>query len=297
MRITSNDTSDLLAAINTIRQQQNQQIEQLSTGKRVNQPSDDPAAAAMATQDTAYSAQEDAFLSNVSGLTSQLQTIDSTLSSVITNLNQAISLGVEGGTGTMNASDQQAIADQVSQIQQTVLGLANLSYQGNYVFAGTATQAPAFSADPTSASGVTYNGNDQVNEVEVAEKLTIPVNVPGDQIFTSPNGNVFQSLSDLATALQNGQTDAIQSATTEVTNALNQVSSQRVFYGNTLNVLGTDQNFLNQEQTQWAQQENNLVGADTATTITNLLTSQTAYQATLTAVSKVMQTSLLDYLK
>lgn len=296
MRIASNETADLLAAMNTIQQQQQQYIEELSTGKRVNEPSDDPTAAALEAEDTATSSLEDAYVSTGNSLTSQLQTIDSALSSVVSNLQQAITLGTEGSTGTMNTSDLQSLAEQVTQIQQSVLSVANLSYQGNYVFAGTATQTAPFSADSSSSSGVTYNGNDQVNQVQVAENSTIAVNVPGDQIFTSSDGNVFQSLSDLTTALQDGNSDAIQSATTEVQNAYNVVNSQRVFYGNTVDVLGTDQSFLNQEQLQWAQQQNDLVGADAATTITNLLSSQTAYQETLEAVSKVSQTSLLDYL-
>jgi flagellar hook-associated protein 3 FlgL len=297
MRITSNNTADLLAAINTTRQQQQQAIEQLSTGKRVNRPSDDPSASALLAQDVARTSQEDAFLRNITSLTSQLQTIDSSLSSVVSELSKAISLGVEGSTGTMNASDQQAEANQVRLIQQGILGLANLTYQGNYVFAGTATQTAAYSADPAPSSGVKYNGNDQVNYVTIAENRTVAVNMPGDQLFSSPGYDVFQSLNDLATALDAGQTDAIQSATTALRSAFDHVNSQRVFYGETLSVLSSDQTFVNQEQLQWAQHENNLVGADMSTTITNLLNSQTAYQATLSAVSKVVQTSLLDYLK
>ncbi len=297
MRIASSDTADLLAAMNTLRAQQNQEIEQLSTGKRVNRPSDDPSVSALLTEVATHNTQDDAFLRNVSGITSQLQTVDSSLSSVLTNLTTAISLGVEGATGTMNSTNQQTLASEVRQIQQTILAVANLTYQGAYVFSGTATKTAAYTVDQRTTSGVKYNGNEQVNQVEIANNRTIAVNVPGDQIFSNANGDVFQSLSDLATALDKGDATAIQTAVTSVRSAYDQVSTQRVFYGDAVNVLSSDQEFLNQEQLQYAQQQNTLAGADTATTVTGLVMSQTAYQATLSAVSKVMQTSLLDYLK
>jgi len=297
MRIASSDTADLLAAMNSLRAQQNQEIEQLSTGKRVNRPSDDPSVSALLAEVATHNTQDDAFLRNVSGITSQLQTVDSSLSSVLTNLTTAISLGVEGATGTMNSTNQQTLASEVRQIQQTILAVANLTYQGAYVFSGTATKTAAYTVDPTTTSGVKYNGNEQVNQVEIANNRTIAVNVPGDQIFSNANGDVFQSLSDLATALDNGDATVIQTAVTSVRSAYDQVSTQRVFYGDAVNVLSSDQEFLNQEQLQYAQQQNTLAGADTATTVTDLVMSQTAYQATLSAVSKVMQTSLLDYLK
>jgi flagellar hook-associated protein 3 FlgL len=297
MRIASNSTADLLSAINTLRQQQDKLIEQLSTGKRVNDPSDDPSASSLMVQNTAGTIEDDAYLSNVSTLTSQLQTIDSSLSSVITNLQQAITLGTEGATGTTNSTDQQTLAAEVEQIKQSVLAAANLTYQGEYVFSGTATSAAPYSADASASSGVKYNGNDQVNEVEIATGRTIAVNVPGDQIFSASGADVFQALTDLATALTNGDTTGIQTATAEVQTAYNQVNQQRTFYGNAVNTLSSDETFLNNQVTQYASQENTLVGADTATTVTSLVTTQTAYQATLSAVSKVVQTSLLDYLK
>lgn len=297
MRIASSETAELLTSMNTLKQQQNTLIEQLSSGKRVNRPSDDPSVSALLAQVATSNTEDDAFLRNVSGVTSQLQTINSSLSSVLTNLTTAITLGTEGATGTMNSTNQQTLATQVQQIQQTILSVANLTYQGQYVFSGTATNTPAYTADATASSGVKYTGNDQVNQVEIAGNRSVAMNVPGDNIFSNQNGNVFQSLSDLATVLNNGDATAIQTATAAVRSAYDQVSSQSVFYGNAVNVLSSDQSFLNQQQTEYAQQQNTLEGADTATTITELVTSQTAYQATLSAVSKVMQTSLLDYLK
>ncbi len=297
MRIASSNTADLLASMNTLRTQQNQLIEQLSTGKRVNRPSDDAPAASLLAQMQTRNTEDDAYVANVGSLTAEMQTIDSSLSSVVTDLSQAITLGVEGATGTSNATNQATLANEVRQIQQGILAVANLTYQGKYVFAGTATSTKPYTADATTTSGFRYDGNSQVNQVEIAANRSVAVNVPGSQLFSASGADVFQALTDLATALDGGQSTAIATATAAVRTAYDQVNSARAFYGDTVNVLSADNSFLEQEQLQFSQQQTALVGADTATTITELVTTQTAYQGTLSAVSKVLQTSLLEYLK
>lgn len=122
-------------------------LKQVSTGLRVNQPSDDPAAAANYDTSLAASANVDQYTKNVTALTSQLQTADSALASVVTSLNSAISLGYEGGTGTSSTADRQAIADQVQGILSNVVAQGNASYQGVYLFGGSATStAPVVQA-------------------------------------------------------------------------------------------------------------------------------------------------------
>jgi len=149
MRVNPNITADILTAIWQTQEQENTALQQVSTGRRVNVPSDDPAAAAALVGNLTSSAQNDQYLQNTSSVEGMLQTADSTLSSVVSVLNQAISLGVQGANGTLSPSDQQGIAQQVIGIQSQVLQLANTSYQGIYIFAGTATTTPPFVADPS----------------------------------------------------------------------------------------------------------------------------------------------------
>src|SRR3984957_15344659 len=149
MRVNPNYTPDILADLWQSQAQEQTAIEQLSTGKRVNLPSDDPAAAAADVQNQALQSQNDQYLQNTTNLEGSLQTADSTLSSVVTALNQAISLGVQGGNGGMSPTQQQAIAQQVQAIQSQVVQLANTSYQGSYLFGGTTTQTPPFALDST----------------------------------------------------------------------------------------------------------------------------------------------------
>jgi flagellar hook-associated protein 3 FlgL len=296
IRINPDQAPDLLVAIAMNRQSQNSALQQISTGRSVNQLSDNPAAAAQVVLNHVQSSQDSQYLTNISALTSQGQTIDSTLNSAVLALNKAISLGVEGANGTLSNTDRQAVASQLIGIRDQVLGLANTTYQGNYVFAGTATSTQPFVLDSTQADGVKYNGNAGVNSAQIAPGQTIALNLPGNQIFTNPSGDVLGALNGLITALQNNS--GLAAANTNLSQAFSQLSTQRVFYGNALQQLQSSQTFLNTDKVQLATQENSLVGVDLATSITNLEQAGVATNAILSATGQILSTlNLLNYLK
>lgn len=130
--------------------------EQVSTGLRVNQLSDDPSASANMVTSLAASANVDQYTSNVSYLLPQLQSADSALSSIVTALNSAITDGTEGANGSVTAAQRQGIASQVASVLSTIVAQANTSYAGVHVFGGSETSTPPFvaaSTTYTSANG------------------------------------------------------------------------------------------------------------------------------------------------
>ena len=297
MRVNPNFTPNILTELFLTQSQEQTTLQQIASGKLINMPSDNPAGAAALVQNLAEQNSTDQFLHNTSSVEGLLQTADSTLSSVVEALNKAISLGVQGGTGTVSLEDQQQIAQEVQGIQSQVLQLANVSYQGNYVFAGTATTTVPFTANPAAPDGVTYNGNNNTNTVEIAEGRYVQTNLAGAQIFQGAGGDVMGSLQQLVTALQSGDVTSIGNATTQLGTALNYVSQQRVFYGNTINQLTSNQTFLQQEQVNLQSQENTLDAVNMAQAATNLSQDQVTQNATLAALAKILPVTLLDYLK
>jgi flagellar hook-associated protein 3 FlgL len=295
MRVNPNPLPDLIAALAQTQQQINIDLQQVSSGKSVNVPSDNPAAAAILERNAGQTSEADQFLRSIGSIQGEVQTADSTLSSVVTALQRAISLGVEGANGTLNDADRAAIATEVQGIQSQLISLANLTYQNSFIFAGTNTQTAPYVLDATSSSGVTYTGNSGVNQVTVGSHFSLQTNLPGSQLFSAPGADMFQSLQDLITGLQNGT--GIDTAVNEVDAAYSHINSQRVFYGNAINQLNSQQTFLNSQTTQLAQQQNDLGGADLTAAITSLVNAQTTRQATLEAVGRVGQTDLFDFLK
>lgn len=294
MRVNPNPYPDLLAALDQTQQSINIDLQEIASGQSVNVPSDNPAASALLVQNSAQTSEADQFLRSIGSIQAEMQSADSTLNTVVTTLQRAISLGVEGANGTLNDADRAAIANEVQGIQSQLISLANLSYQGNFVFGGTANQTAPYVADANSPSGVDYVGNVGVNQVTVGTTLSVQTNLPGSQIFSTPGTDMFQAVQDLVTSLQTNTN--ISGAVAEVNTAYNFINTQRVFYGNGINQLSSETTFLNGETTQLAQQQNTLGAADLTAVISNLENAQVARQAALEAVGGTSRTNLFNFL-
>jgi flagellar hook-associated protein 3 FlgL len=299
MRVNPNFSADMVNLLNYAQQAQDNAAQELSTGRRVNQPSDDPAAEAAMVQENSLSAAVDQYTANSDSLTDVLNTGDSTLSSVVTLLQRAVTLGVEGANGTNNQTDLNSIAAEVSTIQSQMLSLANTSYAGQYLFAGTATGTAPYVADPTTGA-ITYVGNGSQNKVQVGTGLSVATNLPGSSIFSQPNDpntTVFTALQSLITALQSGNSSGITAAEGQVSDSLNAVNTAQVFYGSTVDELTTNENYLAQEKLNITTYENTLVSADTATAAADAAQAQTVLTTTVAATAQIdQQVNLLTYL-
>ena len=297
MRVDANQSAALIADMQSSQQALSTAVSQLASGKRVAAPSDDPTAFGADLRSLAMGASNDRYTQNAQTAVSRAQLADSALSSVVTSLTQAVSIGTEGATGTTTSANRTALATEVQGLLANVLTQANLSSAGTSLFSGTATPVSAFSADPASSNGYTYNGNSGVNQTSIGTGLSVAANVPGDQIFLSASGNVFGSLNTLVTALQSGSASDISTATSAVSAAIAHVGQQRVLYSDTVSQADAQETYLSQETLSLSSQQSGLTDIDLSTAATNLTQAQTAHSAILAVAAKVLPVSLLDYLK
>jgi flagellar hook-associated protein 3 FlgL len=294
MRVNPNPTSDLLAALNRTRQEEEEALLELSSGRKVNQPSDDPAAAALLTDNYDRATFVSSYLSNITAVQAQMQTADSTFSSIETALQSALTVGTEAANGTLNAADRSAIAQELQGTQQQLLSLVNTAFQGRYLFSGTATDTRPFVADPGAPSGVRYEGNDAVNQISVGDGYEISVNQPGDRLFTALGHDMFLGLSNLIQAVQSNS--GYDAAIAGVRDAFDNILAQRVFYGNGIKQAQSQASYLNTAKLQLSEQENTLGGADIAAAASRLTNAETATNSTLSAMAGFSRLSLFDYL-
>ncbi|MGA3068666.1 MAG: hypothetical protein ABSD43_00405 [Terracidiphilus sp.] len=192
--------------------------EQLSTGLRVNQLSDDPAASANMVRSLAYSANVDQYTSNVSSVLPQMQTADSAISSIVTSLNFAVTLGTSGAGSAMLAANKQAIATQVQSVLSSVISQANASYQGVYVFGGSDSTTPPFvpaSTTYTSSQGSTASPLATTTALTAGSVTTISDATTGETMtFQAAAGATIATLqSAIASAVSAGTLSAGASAT------------------------------------------------------------------------------------
>src|ERR1700761_6554568 len=191
MRVNPNFIPDIESAVNQSQNVLNTALEVVATGKAVNQPSDDPTASAALVQNQIETANVDQYTQNVSGASSQVEAASSALSNVTSLLTQAVSDGTQGANGTTSTADLQSLAQEVQNVLNSVVSQANTSYQGSYIFGGTATTTTPFTPNAGSPSGYQYNGNTGQNSISVGDNQTVQVNLPGSQIFSNPSTDVL----------------------------------------------------------------------------------------------------------
>ena len=295
MRVNPDINTSLLLALDRANENQQKILNQLSSGLRIQTPSDDPAGAAALVEVQSQDATNQQYVSNANAMQTQMQAADSALNSVGLALQRAITLGVEGAsTATLSDSDRSAIANELSGINDQLEQLANSSLQGVYLFGGTSTGTAPFVADDSSASGITYQGNAKINQVEIGQNYWISANVPGSTIFGDASTGVFKAISDLISAVQSNT--GVGDATDEVSTAMKQVSASRVQYGNAMNQLTSSQGILSDVHVQLQQQINSLSATDVAQAASDLVTAETSRNAILQVIAKTNGMSLFDYL-
>jgi flagellar hook-associated protein 3 FlgL len=205
MRVDPFYVVNLSSALDQTQASQEQLSQELSSGLRVTSIGDDPVAAAQNVQLLNSISQDDSFTQTTSLAQGQLQVTDATLGSVVTQLNQALSLADQANNGTLNASDLKSISNQIAGIRDEVLSLANTNYQGQYIFGGSQTGGPPFTLDSsTSPATVAYNGDSDVNTIESPTGQSIQLNLPGNQVFTASAANVLGTLNNLVADYASG---------------------------------------------------------------------------------------------
>jgi len=201
-------------------------LQQVSTGLRVNQPSDDPAASANLVASLAASANVDQYTANVGSVLPQLQTADASISSVETTLNSAITVGISGANGTNTAANRQALASQVQGFLSDVIAQANTSFQGNYVFGGSATGAPPFVAASTSFASTQGSAGSPLapsTALTAGSVTTISDATTGDKmVFKAKTGDTVATLqAAIAGAVSAG---TLSAGTSAIINASGQLA-------------------------------------------------------------------------
>ncbi|RKR06090.1 flagellar hook-associated protein 3 FlgL [Kushneria sinocarnis] len=286
---------------------------QLSTGKRIATPSSDPRAAGQVLLTQQANAQNSQFENSRITAQQQLATQDSVLDSVTNLITRAKSLIVQAGNGTMSDVDRQSNATELEGLYQEALGLANSQDgNGNYVFAGSQTDQPAFVEE---AGGVTYNGDDVVQSMRVDASRNMKINRIGSEVFDigasgdDPASSLFNSLKSaidvLNQPLGDGADGTVTSeqyrATIDRTNrqldqSLDNVLTVRSSIGSNLNEIDALDEIGNTRSLNYETQISSLQDLDYSEAISRYSVSQVGLQASQQLFTRVQELSLFKML-
>jgi flagellar hook-associated protein 3 FlgL len=298
MRVTDARSYDVaIATIQANVAAMNRAQQQVSSGRRVTRPADDPTGAASITRLRASVADIDSFTRGIADARTWLAVQDTALQSASRVLARAKELATQAVNGAQNGASRDAIATELEGIRDQLAALANTTQQGQSVFGGFTTTA----VDVT-AGAATYVGSPAGTSVlrQVSPEQVVSVNTDGAHVFGFAAGaglDVFTTLAQLATAVRAGDTAAIgthsstlDARAADVRNALGGVGSRTALLEGLENALGDRKLSL-------TEQQSSIEDADAASAAIELSRAAQSYDAALAAVARTAQISLLDFLR
>jgi flagellar hook-associated protein 3 FlgL len=262
--------------------------QQSSSGKRIEAPSDDPIAAAEDVRVQASLAQNEAFRNTINIARGDVQTSEAALDAAGQVLQRAIELAMSGASGATGTNQYQALADEVTQLADEMVTIANTKGSQGYLFSGTTTDMTPFDSNGT------YSGNDDERLISIDGGTPVSVSVSGARAFANPNGrNVIQDLRDLAIAMSNQDSPAVHELLDGLNASHSQVVQERAASGLILDRLTLTDSFLEQTGVDLMSRSSALTDADPIDTLSTLAQLQTTIQQTVSVDQKLLQTTAI----
>ena len=277
---------------------------QVSTGRRIVTPKDDPIGAAQALMVTQAGAVNELYLKNQGAADSKLSALDSTLQGINEELVNIYEKSIAAGNGAYSDSDRKAIAAELTERLDSLVSLANTQDgNGRYVFAGFQSTTKPFSGSP-----ITYAGDDGQQKLQVTASQFVTTNLSGNDVFVNvvdangvPTGqSMFQSVQDMITFLNTpggsagstAYTDALKNISASIDNVLRNQAT----VGARQSSLESMTNTAEDRKVQYAQQLSAIEDLDYAKAITEISQKKLQLEATQATFAKTAQLSLFSYI-
>jgi flagellar hook-associated protein 3 FlgL len=266
--------------------------EQLSSGKMLNRPSDSPTGTVASMQLRGESRAFEQYSRNADDGIGWLSTIDTTLTSTLTQTGRVRDLTLQGlSSGSTSPESREALAVEIDNIRESLIGLSNTKYLDRPVFGGTTTGGLAFGA-----SGAYVGDTGQVNRT-VGNDTQVRVDVDGSTALGTGTGQLFTVLQDISDALRANDTSALGDGLTRLDSTTNSIKSPLAGVGARYNRVSQMRDSAQDRLLTLRSQISDVEDVDLPKTIMELQLQQTAYQAALSATAKVIQPSLMDFLR
>jgi flagellar hook-associated protein 3 FlgL len=261
----------------------------LSTGKRINKPSDDPAGMGKVLDYRTTLKRIDQYRENIVDAKTRIQYTEDILGQINDLVDEAKNIA-----SNADDADRAPLAQQIGDIRQQVLSLANSKYGAEYIFAGNRSDTAPFDATAPYA----YNGDNGSHPVIVGEGISVQIKTDGSQMFVEGGDNLFSVLDQLESDLNTDPLDptAVQNAV----DPLDRISKQLELVRSGLSA---SYKSLERSDDHWDSFANavetmrqNVEDADITQAAIDMQVQQTAYQVLLETAAKVIQPTLVDFL-
>lgn len=291
-------------------QQQAKLTEQLATGKKINRASDDPNAVKALAAFKENLGRTEQYFRNLHVADRNWKQIESGVGEIHDILKRARELAVQGNNGTLSGSQRDALAEEVAQLSQQLLSVANTRINGEYIHAGFATDTQPFALDPDHPDAnpaATYSGSASLKSIEIGESQTLEIQMRMDELLlgngTAETVDVFQTLANLEFALRSNNIDdddpgSVGQALEDIGIGLEQVERGLAGIGGKTNRIEGQLKSLEEHKVLTTTFIEGLENVDPAEAIYEFQRAQMAMQATIGAAGSVLNMpSLMSFLR
>lgn len=277
-------------------------MDQLSTGKKVNKPSDDPVVAMKGMDYRSQVTEVEQYQRNISEVHNWMDNSDSALDKATQALQRLRELAVQGSNGTYEEGQRKNIAAEVDQLKDHLIDIANTKVNDKYLFNGTGTTG-SINVDGDSVPPVTTNGEGDVTAVatntdsvliEVLDGTKLKANVDGTKVFGS---DFFTQIEEFSNALKGNNSEGAEQAIANLDKHINNVVNERADLGARMNRLDLIENRVADQEIAATKMMSDNEDADMEKVIMNLTTQESIHRAALSAGSRIIQPTLLDFLR
>jgi flagellar hook-associated protein 3 FlgL len=295
-RITNQMSAQMtLAGIETALDRLDTTQQELSTGKSINQPSDNPSGTALALQLNTDLSNLTSYSNNVTDGTGWAEAQSSALSDITNSVQRIRELTLEAANGTQTTADMQASAQEVNQLIDQIKQDANTQYNGQYVFSGSAT-----STEPYASGSDTYagNGGTVTRTIGPNTSLTVSANLSGvlGNGQSAGDGLLLNTLRNISDDMQSGNSSGLNTDLSSLDTNVNSLDGLSANVGAVQDRLQMAASRIQTLQTSDTQVLSNTQDADMASTEISFSTQQAALTAALQAGASIVQQSLMNFL-
>jgi flagellar hook-associated protein 3 FlgL len=294
MRVTNKMTYDMIEQSLSRRTERIMKINRsIASGKRINEPSDDPLAMTRVLEYRTSLASMDQYAKNIDQGLSWLKTGESSLYEANQLLVRTKELVLSQVTGTATHETRQATAAEVLEIFEQMIQLADTRLGERFIFSGFKTDTAPF----PSVSDYTYRGDTGAIQIEIAKNQKVTINLNGSEIFTDSSVSILQTLDDVVTHLRNDDVSGLEGDIDTIDSSVDHILATLAEVGAKTRQLESTKDNFEDLRLNVTELLSNLEDTDLAEAVTELSLQETAYQASLASAARLLETSLLDFLR
>lgn len=302
MRITNNMLiNNMLNNLNNNLNRMNKYQNQLATGKKISLPSDDPIVASRALKLRTDVAEIQQYKRNVDDANSWMDITETTLGQMGDVMHRVRELAVQAANETNTPEDLDKIKQEMGQLKVQMVHLANTTYAGRYIFSGFKTDKALM--DDNGVFLIDISNSEQIH-FEIGIGDDIHINVTGSDLFNNgtdaaagDTSGLLATFDAIITALDAGDNEDVGNMLGHIDDDINNILRVRSGIGARMNRLELTANRLEDDFINFTSLMSKNEDADIAEVIMNLQNEENVYRASLSAGARVIQPSLVDFLK